>query len=86
MSDFNTAWLVAEHNRLHNIELWPDSARKVVALKAAQSALETLSRHAGTAEEFTCFHCRSKRTNLRVMEPRRSMLHDGDSSGNLIAS
>jgi hypothetical protein len=78
MSDFNTAWLVAEHNRLHNIELWPDSARKVVALQASQSALESLLRRAGTTQEFTCFYCRSKKPNLRIMEQRRGISHASD--------
>jgi hypothetical protein len=78
MTELNTAWLVAEHNRLHNIELWPDSARKVAALKAAQSALQSLLRRAGTTQEFTCFHCGSKKTNLRVMEPRSGISHARD--------
>jgi hypothetical protein len=68
MREFNTAWLASEHNRLHNIELWPDSPRKQIALSAVQSSLDSLSRHAGTTQNFTCFLCESKRRNLRVME------------------
>jgi len=70
MSEFNTAWLAAEHNRLHNIELWPDGQRKQRALDAVQSTLDGLSRHSGTTQTFTCFLCHSKRMNLKVMEPR----------------
>jgi hypothetical protein len=81
MSEFNTAWLAAEHNRLHNIELWPDSRRKLVALSAVQSTIDSLSRHAGTTQHFTCFLCESK-MNLRVMEPRRDIAQTRHLSGN----
>ena len=77
---FNSAWLAAEHNRLHNIELWPDGKRKQRALRAVQSTLDGLSRHSGTTQNFTCFLCQSKRTNLKVMEPRGGMSLGGDFS------
>jgi hypothetical protein len=71
MREFNTGWLASEHNRLHNIELWPDSPRKQIALIAIQSSLVSLSRHSGTEHgKFICFLCQSKSANLRVMETR----------------
>jgi len=83
MSEFNTAWLAAEHNRLHNIELWAEGPRKRIALSAVQSTLDGLSRRSGTTQIFTCFLCQSKETNLRVMELRGGMAIAGDFSGNV---
>jgi hypothetical protein len=71
MQDFNKDWLASEHQRLHNVELWPDSPRKQAAIGAIQSTLESLSRHPGAAEaNFTCFLCESRKTKLIVLEPR----------------
>ena len=84
MCEFNTAWLASEHNRLHNVELWPDSPRKQIALSAVQSSLDSLSRQSGTEQgKFICFLCQSKSANLTVIETRRGMSHAGNFSNNL---
>jgi hypothetical protein len=82
MSEFTTAWLAAEHNRLQHIELWPDSPRKLVVLSAVQSTLDSLSRHSGTEQEkFIRFLCQSKSPNLTVIETRKGMSLANDFSG-----
>ena len=84
MREFNTAWLASEHNRLHNIELWPDSPRKQIALSAVQSSLDSLSRHSATEQgKFICFLCQRTSANLRAMEPRRGMSHATNFAGTL---
>jgi hypothetical protein len=71
MQEFNIAWLAAEHQRLHNVEQWPDNPRKQAILGAIQSTLDSLSRHPGTAQgKFSCFLCESRMTKLIVLEPR----------------
>jgi hypothetical protein len=71
MHEFNTAWLAAEHQRLHNVEEWPDNPRKEAILFAIQSTLNSLSRHPGTAHgNFSCFLCESRMTKLIVLEQR----------------
>lgn len=71
MQEFNTEWLAGEHQRLHNVEQWPDSPRKQAVLGAIQSTLDSLSRHPGTARgKFSCFLCQSTKTKLIVLEPR----------------
>ncbi len=73
MQDFNNDWLASEHQRLHNVELWPDSPRKQAVLGAIQSTLESLSRHPGAAQgNFNCFLCESRNTKLIVLEPREN--------------
>ena len=69
MQEFNRDWVASEHQRLHDVERWPDSPRKQASLGAIQSTLDSLSRHPGAAAEaFACFTCQSKNTNLVVLE------------------
>ena len=87
MREFKTAWLASEHNRLHNIELWPDSPRKHVALKAVQSSMDTLLGQSATEQaKFVCWLCQSKNANLKVMEARMGMSHAGYLSRPLVLS
>jgi hypothetical protein len=84
MREFNTGWLASEHNRLHNIELWPDSPRKQIALIAIQSSLVSLSRHSGTEHgKFICFLCQSQGANLRVNGDTRGISHASNFAGTL---
>jgi hypothetical protein len=79
MREFNTGWLASEHTRLHNIELWPDSPRKRIALSAVHSSLDSLSRQSRTGQgKFICLLCQSKNANLKVMEAPRGMAHADD--------
>lgn len=71
MQEFNTEWLASEHQRLHDVEQWPDSPRKQAVLGAIQSTLDSIARHPGTAQgTFTCFVCQSRKTKLIVLEPQ----------------
>jgi hypothetical protein len=71
MQEFKNGWLAAEHQRLHNVEEWPDNSRKQAILGAIRSTLDSLSRHPGTAQgKFSCFLCESTMTKLVVLEPQ----------------
>lgn len=84
MCEFNTAWLASEHSRLHNVELWPDSPRKQIALSAVQSSLDSLSRQSGTEQgKFICLLCHNKSASLTVSETRRGMSLVNDFTGSL---
>ena len=37
-------WLAEEHNRLHVVESWPESAHKQAVLRAIRSTIQSLSR------------------------------------------
>lgn len=78
MQEFNRDWLASEHQRLHNVERWPDSPRKQAILGAIQSTLKSLSRHPATESgTFGCFTCQSKIAKLVVLEaPARLFLTD----------
>jgi hypothetical protein len=73
MPEINRDWLASEHQRLHNVERWPDSPRKQAVLGAIQSTLSSLSRHPATEPGiFNCFICQSKNTKLVVLEAPQS--------------
>jgi hypothetical protein len=70
MQESNREWLASEHQRLHNVERWPDTPRKHAVLGAIQSTLDSLSRHPGTEQAFACFICQSRNTKVIVLEPQ----------------
>jgi hypothetical protein len=68
MNEINTAWLEFEHERLHDVEQWPDSPRKQAVLAAIASTLRSLSHHPGIDAKFSCLVCGSRMHNLRVLD------------------
>jgi len=68
MNEINTAWLAFEHERLHDVEQWPDSPRKRAVLAAIESTLPSLSLHPGIDAKFSCLICGSRKRNLKLME------------------
>ncbi len=68
MHEINTAWLEFEHERLHDVEQWPNSPRKQAVVAAIESTLDSLARHPATDETFKCLICGSRKHNLRVLE------------------
>ena len=62
-------WLAMEHYRLHLIERWPDSPRKVAGLAAVHSTLESLAQTAPESEPpFECATCLSERCKARLVQ------------------
>ena len=68
MNEINSAWLAFEHERLHEVEQWPDSPRKQAVIGAIESTLGSLSRHPGLDAKYSCLICGSRQGNLRVLE------------------
>lgn len=71
MQMFSAAWLASEHHRLHDVEQWPDCARKQAVIGAIQSTLDSLSRYPHTAQQsFSCFLCEARKTTPKVLKMR----------------
>ena len=54
----HSQWLKTEHDRLHIVEMWPDSPQKEAALTAIRSKLASLSHSAPAhATSLVCEAC-----------------------------
>jgi len=70
----NSQWLRTEHDRLHAVEEWPDSAYKEAALIAIRSKLASLMRSLGPdGSGLDCEVCLSRqgRSALTAIPPKR---------------
>ncbi len=62
-------WLTTEHNRLHTVEAWPDSALKEAALAAVRSTLDGLVRTAPRDMVLPhCEVCMNRKPALGLLE------------------
>lgn len=65
-------WLWFEHQRLHEVEAWPDSPRKHATCAAIQSTLATMQHQHPDFEQPECDICFARRATVLLMAPRQA--------------
>ncbi len=63
-------WLAFEHERLHTVEHWPETAMKEATLAAIRGTITMLRSKAPDIELPECSVCRARRIRVLSVTPR----------------